>query len=308
MRSIELILLILLCTYCDRQSLNTIENIKTARDAEYFIFQHLDWEQEDHFLPRNGQLVDILRCEELKSFSSWDIADISDDGFEDLIANISDDDRIFPLVILGSNSNDFELHSFWHESVDACQLISVRDGLWKHELVFSREKPFYVDNDFTTKIVSSTLSYNYGGLIEACVPNQELSVEKITFSTDMCFGTCPVFKVSIDKSNKAVLNAQKFNEDLNGIYYTQLNRKLYDELIGLINCLNIQSLDDNYAVNWTDDQTSILEVRFRGGDSKKIVDYGLQGTLGLKLLYSKLFDLRYSQEWKKLIIMVNYNS
>jgi hypothetical protein len=72
----------------------------------------------------------------------------------------------------------------------------------------------------------------------------------------------------------------------------------YDELIGLLNYLDFPSLKDSYAVNWTDDQTSVLKITYNNGKVKEIKDYGLIGTLGLSRVYSILFDLRENQQWK----------
>ncbi len=63
--------------------------------------------------------------------------------------------------------------------------------------------------------------------------------------------------------------------------------------------MTINSTKDKYAVNWTDDQASILEITFDNGKVKKIYDYGLIGTFGLDRVYQLLFKLRENQKWTK---------
>jgi hypothetical protein len=62
--------------------------------------------------------------------------------------------------------------------------------------------------------------------------------------------------------------------------------------------MNLKSLQDNYRVPWTDDQTSWLKIKFNDGSVKEIQDYGLRGSFGLRLLYNIFFDLRSSENWK----------
>jgi hypothetical protein len=63
--------------------------------------------------------------------------------------------------------------------------------------------------------------------------------------------------------------------------------------------LKLTSLKDEYSVNWTDDQTSTLEIKFNNGQIKRISDYGMIGTFGLEHIYDQLFALRKTQKWKK---------
>lgn len=65
----------------------------------------------------------------------------------------------------------------------------------------------------------------------------------------------------------------------------------------MINYIQLSSLKGRYRVNWTDDQTAKLEIKFNDGQVKEISDYGMIGTFGLDLLYEKFFTLRKTQEW-----------
>jgi hypothetical protein len=67
----------------------------------------------------------------------------------------------------------------------------------------------------------------------------------------------------------------------------------------VLNYINIGETKNYYAVGWTDDLTCFLTIKFTGGSTKKIKDYGERGTFGLRKLYSLFFDLRNSQHWTK---------
>jgi hypothetical protein len=60
--------------------------------------------------------------------------------------------------------------------------------------------------------------------------------------------------------------------------------------------IDVRSLEDNYAVNWTDYPTATLTVIFSDQSTKVIRDYGLQGTFGLSAVYSKMMEI--ATEWK----------
>jgi hypothetical protein len=57
-------------------------------------------------------------------------------------------------------------------------------------------------------------------------------------------------------------------------------------------------LQNNYAVNWTDDQTCTLTITYNNEQTKTITDYGEIGTNGLRIIYDRLFALRKNQKWK----------
>ncbi|WP_419487875.1 hypothetical protein [Chryseobacterium bernardetii] len=68
----------------------------------------------------------------------------------------------------------------------------------------------------------------------------------------------------------------------------------------LLNYINFSKLKDFYSVSSTDNPTSELTITYGNGKTKKIQDYGLAGTYGLKKLYDLLFDLRFNQDWKRI--------
>jgi hypothetical protein len=157
-------------------------------------------------------------------------------------------------------------------------------------------KIFYDNETFIHETVYDTLVVKFGGFIEYNSHTDQSNVSKLSFSTTMCFGTCPVFDLYINSDGSAEYDANKYNPET-GRFKGSIKAAKLNEIFALIGYLDLRKLQDNYKVDWTDDQTAKLEVKYKGGETKAITDYGLQGTLGLRLLYQHLFALRESQVW-----------
>ncbi|KFE97494.1 hypothetical protein IX39_19625 [Chryseobacterium formosense] len=165
---------------------------------------------------------------------------------------------------------------------------------------------------FNHHIESRIVEYKFGNIIEYNPQPGKLSVDKIVYETEMCYGYCPIFKLEINKNGTSTFYADSYNfiDFKNAEFVKEISdpdRKTFEvvvkqnnfrELENILNYIDFQNLLDNYAVHWTDDQSSKLKIFYDNGKVKTIEDYGLSGTYGLKLLYKKLFDLRFNQDWK----------
>ena len=148
------------------------------------------------------------------------------------------------------------------------------------------------------------LIFKFGDFIEFNKSPKTYKIEKIEYTTGMCFGTCPAFSIEINKDRKGTFKAEYYNtktknsKEVNGTFKTDINEKSYSEIIGLLNYIDFPNLKDDYSVSWTDDQTCNLTITYNNGQKKKIKDYGLIGTYGLDRLYQLFFELRFNQNWK----------
>uniref|UniRef100_UPI0025C73B24 DUF6438 domain-containing protein n=1 Tax=Chryseobacterium sp. TaxID=1871047 RepID=UPI0025C73B24 len=153
------------------------------------------------------------------------------------------------------------------------------------------------------------LEYQFGDFVEYnSNPHNYIPIKKIEFSTSMCFGVCPVFQLIIDKNQKALFTAERFNfdqneenlsENIEGKFHTKIKNEDYQELIKILEYIDFPNLQDEYSVDWTDDQTLILKITYGNGKVKTIQDYGASGTYGLKKIYKILFNMRKNQDWIK---------
>lgn len=135
---------------------------------------------------------------------------------------------------------------------------------------------------------------------------------KIEYEAGACFGSCPIFKITINPDRTAVLEAEHFNfskgfsksefdKPREGTFKATIKEADYNKLISLLDGLNVKSLNEKYGErNITDLPTSYLRVNFADGTSKNVEDYGKKGTEKLSQLYKFFEDLRTNQDWKKV--------
>jgi hypothetical protein len=141
-----------------------------------------------------------------------------------------------------------------------------------------------------------TLVAHGGGMMEYNPqPYPDFKFQGIKISTTRCFGICPVFEMRINPNKKAWYHAIQFNPEA-GEFEGELPAKEFDQLMALLRYLPLEKLKPNYTVNWTDDQTIRVEIRYNG-QVRRITDYGERGTYGLQRLYSFFFGWKNSIEW-----------
>ncbi len=155
---------------------------------------------------------------------------------------------------------------------------------------------------FTHKIISKILDYQFNNFIEYNDSPSNFSIQKIEFETGLCYGTCPMFNLELNKNGKSRFIAKAYNffdrndpkagkkaqenfKNGEGNFETILKESDFQNIEALLNYINFPELKDDYAVRWTDDQSVTLTVTYDNGKIKKIKDYGLSGTYGLKNLY-----------------------
>ncbi|QNH61084.1 DUF6438 domain-containing protein [Hymenobacter sediminicola] len=148
----------------------------------------------------------------------------------------------------------------------------------------------------TYSCVVDTLILDKGRFIEYNPAPERYSVTRVQLETTECYGSCPVFKMQIDRTGDAKYEALEYNK-LRGRFTGVIDAPHLPELWSLINYLKFRQMKDRYAVRATDQQTATLTVTYADGTIKKIEDYGLEGSLGLIQLYKLLFQLRNTQAW-----------
>lgn len=135
---------------------------------------------------------------------------------------------------------------------------------------------------------------------------------KIEYEAGACFGSCPIFKITVNPDRTAVFEAEHFNfskgfskgefdKPREGTFKGTIKQEDYNALIALLDDLNVKNLNEKYGErNITDLPTSHLRINFTDGTSKHVEDYGKKGTEKLEKLYRFFEDLRTSQQWTKV--------
>lgn len=283
-----LVILLTLVSFCCKA--NEIDKLKTLDDVKAFLKKHSENKKIDYF--KDSKADTSTKYSKTKFLK----IDLNNDGLTDLIVN-----GTYLLVVLDNGNDNFAFH-FIDGGAFAMRQYVLND------IVTSGEQPLLIVKNYDedalyekrqVKPVYDTLIIKYGGLVEYYTHEDDVDISKLSFSTTMCFGTCPVFDLHIASNGYAEYDAQQFNPET-GKFQGKIDNKTLVKLLALIKYLNLRSLANNYKVNWTDDQTCHLSVKYKNGVTKSISDYGLIGTFGLHTLYELLFSLRQSQEWTEV--------
>jgi hypothetical protein len=126
----------------------------------------------------------------------------------------------------------------------------------------------------------------------------KMAIKEIQFDAGPCYGSCPVFKMSVSADGSASYQAKIFNRDT-GYFITVIKKSSLDSLCKLVAKANVPQLKNEYSVNASDFPAYTLYVSFKNGTAKTIADYGPSGPPELKAVYEKIFSLREYQDWRR---------
>ncbi|WP_281631716.1 DUF6438 domain-containing protein [Flavobacterium luteolum] len=288
---------------------NKIDELKTDKDVEDFIktvapeFVKKVWKDFDYGnfrIVSTDSIYTNLKCQKIfnqSDINNWKKVDINNDGLTDLLF-IPHYYGYSQYAIIDQGSNNFKLTRFIID-FSICEYVKPIKVKDKNELQIRKVNlPFDFDDNIEKYIKIDTLTYKFNSFIElndkVIIDNKIKSIE---VKTDYCFGTCPVFKLTINKNGLAEFDGIEFTK-FRGKSIKQFDPKNVAEIFDLLNYIEIKKLKDYYEVNYTDASTATLDITFEDGSIKKIKDYGLSGTYGLSALYSKLTKLATETEWK----------
>lgn len=278
MRTSISILLLVISSVCFG---NKIDDIKTPEDVLKFVKRTFGKQDRFHIKTDKTNSIDFKYIK----------LDINKDGLTDILIN-----GIYLYAIIDKGGrNNFEEQYIGGRHFN-CQLLSL--DTTKSLPIFIVQKDNDYDNETGKDIVfkPDTLINLYGGFIEYNASPKRIDFKQIKITTSPCFGTCPIFEMTINNSKQALLNAKEYN-NLTGNYKSNIDEKTFSDLEGLLTYINIDSLKNNYAISWTDNPSIDTEIEYNGS-VKKIHDYGLEGSFGLKRLYYILYQLKATQDWE----------
>jgi Domain of unknown function (DUF6438) len=270
---------------------NRIDSLQTDKDVVAFLKSIEENFRSDKYeaiqLKTTETMRQDLNCDGIADkwqVKNWEKTDFNHDGLTDLVIMLYwYDYGVY--VVMDNGNNKFKLHTLSYNIYEKCELAKPVMGNGEQHLLFSEKKK--VD----------TLVYKYMGFVELNRHPSNYNIDSVEFRTGYCYGSCPVFSIKIGKDRNAVYEAGTYNPK-QGKFSATLEYDKSQAILDLINYLSVKTLNDNYNVSWTDDQTCWLRIRFADGTVKEIKDYGLKGTFGLRLIYSIFFDLRSNQDWK----------
>lgn len=168
-------------------------------------------------------------------------------------------------------------------------------------------------------ILSSFIYYAFSVeyIINSITPdrNDDLvnEVSEISLERTMCFGTCPVYKVTLRKDGSATYNGEWFVDKI-GLYAGIISEHSFHRISELVDLINFSNLKDGYYyvevsddtcladgdyIQVTDAPSTITNVVYSKGE-KRIDNYGNNGPYELQLL-EEAIDYEVSLiEWLKV--------
>lgn len=285
------------------QKSNLIDSIQTAKqitdliskiDNRYKGFKvNETLKFENRYSDKNyKKIADSLNVQ------PWTKTDFDNNGLTDImvIGNWND----HSIICILDKDGKYEIKPITRRSFQNFTFPIVESGKIKYFFESESERENFYE---PRKLKQITLVYKYGDFIEENQKPADHKIEKIEYSTSRCYGTCPIYNLTINSDKTAKWHAEMYNKikgkEVSGNFYSKITKDKYNDIVNLLNYIDFETLKDNYAVNWTDDQNAAIKIIYDNGKVKSISDYGLIGTFGLNRVYQLLFELRENQKWTK---------
>jgi len=301
------LLLILLLLLSKQVLSNKIDDLKTDGEVNEFVNTMNPQFVKDKYVKFEIRSTDSiakdLNCNgifESWQIKNWEKADITNDGLTDLIF-VAHWYHYISYALIDNGHNNFKLIEFSKNPFEHCDFIKpVKAGSTNYLKIFRKiQEPDTANKEpfnYKEVIIIDTLVFKFNDFIELRrSENNRNDIESIEIKTSTCYGSCPAFILKLSENGTANFEGIAFTKQ-QGKSSKNLLKVSFNEISAVANYIDVRNLKDNYAVNWTDDQTATLTVTFKDQSTKVIRDYGLQGTFGLSAIYSKM--MKIGTEWK----------
>lgn len=278
-------------------------------------------EVDNYGEPFDKELCQTM-AEQLGINDSFQKGDFDGNGLTDILL-LGRSHGIGALIVLTMDNGEYTYHGLGNMNQEGCIYplfkyqgnqplieLTYQKKLSYRERYMKKHDPEAFYKIHTDELITQKLIFLNGELIEYNPTPIKHNIEKIEYSSGGCYGSCPIFKLTLHNSRKAQLNAINFNRKFNsqsqlsiemkGLYHTYLKPETYQNLINQINYLDFPFLEDGYDIQATDMPASKLIITYNKGLVKSINDYGMQGTRGLSYLYDSFAKLRFSETWELL--------
>src|SRR5690606_10704725 len=142
--------------------------------------------------PKCQNLSDSLKVQ------PWTKADFDNNGLTDIlvIGNWYD----YSVICILDKDGKYEIKPITRRSFQDCTFPVVENNKIKY---YYESEPERGKWDEPRKLKLITLIYKFGDFIEENQTPANHNIEKIEYSTTMCFGTCPVFNITINSDKTA---------------------------------------------------------------------------------------------------------
>lgn len=129
--------------------------------------------------------------------------------------------------------------------------------------------------------------------------NQVPESSYIVFQQTACFGTCPIYKMTINGSGKIDFEGERFTKKI-GSYTKQLSAQETKDLFSKVYDFSWDSFKEDYPTQVSDLPSVVFELNYKEV-SKKVVVRG-EHPAELDVLQNILSDIAESDGWTNLNI------
>lgn len=105
----------------------------------------------------------------------------------------------------------------------------------------------------------------------------ENNVSEISLERTMCYGPCPVYKVTFRSDGRAIFEG-KGHVDKLGKYIGDIDERDFERLVKLLERLDFMSLDDNYSIP-IEDNAHIITTIIHNDKTKTVDNYADAGPM-----------------------------
>jgi hypothetical protein len=272
----------------------------TTRQVQQFLRQQCKW-----FTLSDVRLASCVyhsNCVQSGTTKAWLRADFDGDGREDIVVvghpskNSAYQDALLCFLDTGKPRPQLIQVLYRQYHCPVLQLVRIKNQpaiRYTHVVLVGGR----FEGDAKPVCQTDTLVVKNRQLVEYERTTKDYQIRAITFRTEACYGTCPIFELQLSRAGTAVYQAEEYN-DRHGRFTATVAPAQVTELWHLLNSLHFPRLNSFYNIGITDQPTCILTIIYANGQVKTIEDYGEEGTLGLRQVYKLLFELRATQRWK----------
>ena len=146
-------------------------------------------------------------------------------------------------------------------------------------------------------IIGIAISFSMDFLYIPQTPPENLTDVEITLERTACYGTCPIYTISISGDGSVTYRGEQFVKTI-GVQKYNISSGDVEDLVALIYQKSFFSLRDRYEIGATDMPTVIITVRV-GDQIKSVENYGRAGPAQLHEIEQKIDELSNSESlWK----------
>jgi hypothetical protein len=298
-RTLSLVLLL----YFHFSFATEIDKLTTTEDVVAFVRKVNPDFANDKFQIRPTEVIakDLACGGVFKDWNirNWEKTDLNNDGLTDLLI-IPYWSGYHSYLIIDKGNEEFRLHQVFTGYSEECEFSKpFRIGTKNYLKIYQKSLEMISLSDEKVVIRIDTLTFNYDQLVELNDQSADYKIRSVELKQTGSDVGSPVFSIKIDNEGLTEYDRETFfvhkekgiSTFPKGIFKKDLGREIFIGLEEILRYIRVKELKNSYSVPWFHAPSGTLTVEFENGEVKKISDYGLQGTFGLKAVYSRLTEI-----------------